>query len=188
MALTREQAHEKMLEWTGSPSLQKHMRAVEIVMRSAAHRYGDGAVDEERYAIAGLLHDADYEQWPEDHPQRIVAWLRGQGESEIAHAVSAHYTLWGVACESRLDKALLACDELTGFVMACCLVRPDGVGTLTPRSVKKRLRSNRFAAGVDRNEVRIGVEQLDVDLTDHIQFIIDALTPHAAELGIGPRS
>ena len=188
MALTRKLAVEKMHEWTDSPSLRKHMRAVELVMRAAAHRYGEGACDEERYAIAGLIHDADYERWPASHPGLIVAWLREQGEEDIAQAVSAHYTGWGVPCESMLDKALLACDELTGFVVACALVRPEGIETLTPKSVRKRLKSLRFAAGVDREEVRAGVEQLGVELNDHIQMIIDALRPYAEELGIGGRA
>ena len=156
-------------------------------MRQAAHRYGDGDVDEEAWGIAGMLHDADYEKWPEDHPQRIVAWLQDQGEATIAYAVSAHYTKWNVPYENPLDKALLACDELTGFVVACCLVRPDGVHSLTPKSVKKKLKDKAFAAKVERSEIRAGAELLGVDLSDHIQFIIDALKPHADELGIGPR-
>jgi predicted hydrolase (HD superfamily) len=156
-------------------------------MRAAAHRYGEGAADEERWGIAGMLHDADYDQWPEEHPQRIVAWLRDADEPEIAHAVSAHYTKWGVPYESALDKALLACDELTGFVGACCLVRPDGVHTLTPRSVKKKLKDKAFAAKVEREEVRAGAELLGVDLGEHVQFVIDALRPHADELQLNGR-
>src|SRR5690242_607717 len=110
-------------------------------MRRAAHRYGRGDADETPWAIAGLLHDADYERWPDDHPRRIVAWLRERGEEAIAHAVEAHAAMrTGVACESTLDRALLACDELTGFVVACALVRPDGLATLRPSSVKKKLK------------------------------------------------
>ena len=184
MALTRDQAWQQLCAWTETDSLRKHARAVEIVMRSAAHRYGDGAGDEERWGIAGMLHDADYEKWPEQHPQRIVAWLREQGEDAIAHAVSAHYTVWGVAYESQLDKALLACDELTGFIVACSLVRPEGVATLTPKSVRKKLKDKSFAAKVERHEVHTGAELLGVDLAEHIQFIIDALRPAAGELGI----
>jgi predicted hydrolase (HD superfamily) len=168
--------------------LRKHARAVEIVMRQAAHRYGGGAADEEKWAVAGLLHDADYEQWPEEHPNRTVAWLRERGEEEIAHAVSAHYTKWGVACETLLDKALLACDELTGFIIAACLVRPEGVATLKPKSVRKKLKDKAFAAKVDREEIAKGVELLGVDISEHIQFIVDALKPHAEELEIGPRA
>ncbi len=185
MALTRENAWALLCEWTPSEALRRHARSVEIVMRAAALRYGDGEADVERYGIAGMLHDADYDQWPEEHPKRIVAWLEENGEPEIAHAVSAHYTQWGVPYESTLDKALLACDELTGFIGACCLVRPEGVHTLAPKSVKKKLKDKGFAAKVDRHEVTTGAELLGVDLGEHIQFLIDALRPHADELGIG---
>jgi predicted hydrolase (HD superfamily) len=185
--LTREQAWEHLCDWTKTDSLRKHARAVEIVMRKAAYKYGDGEADEEQWGIAGLLHDADYEQWPEDHPNRTVAWLREQGEEAIAHAVSAHYTKWGVPYESQLDKALLACDELTGFIIAACLVRPEGVSTLAPKSVRKKLKDKAFAAKVDREEINKGVELLGVEMAEHIQFIVDALKPHADELGIGPR-
>jgi len=187
MALTREAAWAQLTAWTETDSLRKHARAVEVVMRAAALRYGDGPGDVERWGLAGLLHDADYERWPGEHPQRVVAWLEEQGEPELAHAVSAHYTKWGVPHESALDRALLACDELTGFVVACCLVRPDGVHTLMPKSVRKKLKDKAFAAKVDRGEVTAGAELLGVDLSAHIQFILDALTPHADELGIGPR-
>ena len=138
----------------------------------------------EAWGVAGMLHDADYEKWPEDHPRRSVAWLRERGEEEIAHAVSAHYTKWNVPYETALDKALLACDELTGFIIACCLVRPAGVATLKPKSVKKKLKDKAFAAKVERAEITAGVELLGADLTEHIKFIIDALKPHAEELGI----
>jgi len=182
--LTRDSAWEQLCAWTASDSLRKHARAVEVVMRGAAHRYGEGEADVETWGIAGILHDADYEQWPEEHPRRTVAWLRERGEESLAHAVSAHYTKWGVPYESAIDRALLACDELAGFVVACSLVRPEGVATLKPKSVKKKLKDKRFAAKVDREEVRAGAELLGVDLGEHIQFVIDALKPHAEELGI----
>jgi predicted hydrolase (HD superfamily) len=185
--LTREEAWRHLCEWTRTESLRKHARAVEIVMRRAAHKYGSGPADEESWGIAGMLHDADYEQWSGEHPNRIVAWLREHGEEEIAHAVSAHYTKWNVPHETPLDKALLACDELTGFVAAACLVRPDGVTTLAPKSVRKKLKDKAFAAKVDRAEITKGVELLGVDLSEHVQFVIDALKPHAEELGIGPK-
>ena len=185
--LTRELACQHLCDWTKTDSLRKHARAVEIVMQKAAHKYGDGEVDEEKWGVAGMLHDADYEQWPEEHPNRTVAWLREQGEEEIAHAVSAHYTKWGVPYETQLDKALLACDELTGFIIAACLVRPEGVTTLAPKSVRKKLKDKAFAAKVDREEINKGVELLGVEMAEHIQFIVDALKPHADELGIGPK-
>ena len=187
MALTRDEAWTHLCEWTKTDSLRKHARAVELVMRRGAHRYGTGSTDEEAWGIAGMLHDADYEQWPDDHPKRIVAWLRERGEERIAYAVSAHYTKWNVPYENALDRALLACDELTGFIVASCLVRPDGVRTLEPSSVRKKLKDKAFAAKVDREEVRAGAEILGVDLSEHVQFIIDALKPHAEELGITGR-
>ncbi len=190
MALTREEAWEKLCEWTHSEALRNHARSVELVMRAAAHRYGRGAEEEELWAVAGLLHDADYERWPEEHPARAVAWLRGRGEDALAHAVSAHYTHWGVPCESQLDRALLACDELAGFVGACSLVRPEGISTLSVKSVMKKLKDKRFAAKVDRGEVRAGAELLGVELREHVGFVIEALRPHGQELGLlgrGPR-
>jgi len=184
MGLSREEAWTLLCEWTPGQALRTHARAVEVVMRAAAHQYGGGAEDEEQWGIAGMLHDADYEQWPDEHPHRIVAWLRERGEEPVAHAISAHYTHWGVPYNSTLDKALLACDELTGFIGACCLIRPEGVSTLKPKSVLKKLKNKRFAASVERAEVHAGAELLGVELRDHIQFIIDALKPHARELGI----
>lgn len=186
--MTRAEAWDHLCAWTKSESLRKHARAVELVMRQAAHHYGAGMADEEKWGIAGMLHDADYDQWPEDHPKRIVDWLRNRGEEEIAYAISAHYTKWNVPYRSALDKALLACDELTGFVVAACLVRPEGVRTLEPSSIKKKLKDKAFAAKVDRSEISTGVEHLGADLTTHIQFVIEALRPHAVELGIEGRS
>jgi predicted hydrolase (HD superfamily) len=182
--LTRAEGWALLTEWTPSEALRKHARAVEVVMRAAAQRYGAGDEDVERWGIAGMLHD----QWPEEHPARIVAWLREHAEPELAHAISAHYTGWGVPYESTLDKALLACDELTGFVGACALVRPDGLASLAPKSVIKKLKDKGFAAKVERAEVHSGVELLGVELSEHIAFVIDALRPHAAELGLAGRS
>ena len=187
MKLTREEAWQHLCAWTESESLRKHALAVEIVMRKAAYCYGGGAPDEEIWGIAGMLHDADYEQWPADHPRRIAAWLQDRGEQEIAHAISAHFTKWNVPYQSPLDKSLLACDELTGFVVASCLVRPDGVSTLTAQSVRKKLKDKAFAAKVDRNEIIAGAELLGIDLVEHIQFVIDCLKPHAESLGIQGR-
>jgi len=184
VSLTREQAVEQLHAWTETDSLRKHARAVEIAMREAAGRYGGEDADAERWAIAGLVHDADYEQWPEEHPQRIVDWLREQGEEEIAYAVSFHQTKWGLEPKTQMDRALLACDELAGLIIACCLVRPDGVTSLAPKSVKKKIKDKAFAAKVDRDVIRNGVELLGVELGEHVQFMIDALRPHAEELGI----
>ncbi|MCZ6875648.1 MAG: metal-dependent phosphohydrolase [bacterium] len=186
--LRRQEAWNLLCEWTQTNSLRKHARAVEIVMRQAAYTYGAGDADVEKWGITGMLHDADYEQWPEDHPQRTLHWLQERGEADMAHAISAHYTKWGVPYETALDKALLACDELTGFIIAACLVRPQGVTTLTSKSVRKKLKDKAFAAKVERDEIHQGVDLLGVDLSEHIQFIIGALKPHAEELGIGPRA
>ena len=181
MTITRDQALKQLRAWTTNPSLLTHARSVEIVLRAAAAKYGG---DPELWAVAGLLHDADYDQWPEEHPKRIVDWLREQGEEEIAYAVSFHQTKWNLPPKSQMDKALLACDELTGFVIACCLVRPEGIATLEPKSVKKKLKDKAFAAKVDREIIRSSVAILGVDFDEHVQFVIEALKPHAEELGI----
>jgi predicted hydrolase (HD superfamily) len=183
MPINHEQALAQLRLWTKTDSLLKHARAVEIVMRAAAGKYADRA-DAEIWGVVGLLHDADYEQWPGEHPQRIVDWLHEQGEAEIAYAVACHQTRWELPPKSQLDKALLACDELAGFVIACCLVRPDGIATLEPKSVKKKLKDKAFAAKVDREIIRSSVDLLGVDFDEHIRFVIDALKPHAEELGI----
>jgi predicted hydrolase (HD superfamily) len=185
MSLSRQQALDQLQAWTKTPSLLTHARSVEIAMRAAASKYGG---DPEHWAVAGLLHDADYEQWPEEHPRRIVDWLREQGEEETAYAVSFHQTAWGLPPKTQLDKCLLACDELTGFVIACCLVRPDGIASLEAKSVKKKLKDKAFAAKVDREIIRGSVELLGIDMDAHIQFVIDALKPHAAELGIAGKT
>jgi predicted hydrolase (HD superfamily) len=181
MSLTRQQALDRLHAWTTNPSLLGHARSVEIVMRAAAAKHGG---DPEIWAITGLLHDADYDQWPEDHPRRIVDWVREQGEEEIAYAISFHQTAWGLPPKTMMDKCLLACDELAGFVIACSLVRPEGIATLEPKSVKKKLKDKAFAAKVDREIIRSSLELLGVDMDNHIQFVIDALKPHAEELGI----
>ena len=184
MNLTRDEAWKQLCEWTETDSLRKHARSVEVVMRAAAERYGAGADDIESWGIAGMLHDADYEKWPADHPNLIVEWLRERNEEPIAYAISAHYTQWGVEYRELLEKALLACDELTGFIMACCLMRPDGVTTISVKSVRKKLKDKKFAAGVDRFEVQEGARQLGIELADHVQFVIDALRPFGEELEI----
>jgi predicted hydrolase (HD superfamily) len=179
--ITRLQAREILTELTKSQSLLRHMRTLELVMEAYAEKMGE---NKEEWAIAGLLHDADYEAFPEKHPNVIVEKLRGMGEEKIAHAISAHYTKWNVPYTNTLDKALLASDELTGFIVACCQVRPDGVSTLEPKSVVKRLKDKGFAAKVDREEVYKGAELFGVDLNEHIAFIIDVLRKNKTELGI----
>lgn len=179
--MNRAEAKEILFSMTEGSSLLRHARTVELVMEAYAEKFGE---DPEEWAITGMLHDADYEKYPEDHPNRIVNLLREKGEEKIAHAISAHYTKWGVSYDNTLDKALLACDELTGFVVACCQVRPDGIETLTAKSVKKKLKQKSFAAKVEREEITAGVEMLGVDPTEHINFIIDVLRVNKEELEI----
>ena len=183
--LSRVEAWTLLCDWTPSPKLRVHARAVELVMRDLAAKLGE---DEDRFGLAGLLHDADYDQWPEEHPGRIVAWLRQRGEEALAHAISAHYTQWGVPYESLLDKALLASDEITGFCMACALVRPTRTEGLEPRSVKKKLKDKAFAAGVDRHEVAEGFRLLSAAAggtdEEHLTRILAVLHEHREELGL----
>lgn len=179
--MNRLDARELLHSMTQSASLLRHMRTIELVMEAYAEKLGE---DKEQWAIAGMLHDADYEAWPDQHPAIIVEKLRTAGEAAIAHAISAHYTKWNVPYNSMLDKALLACDELTGFIVACAQVRPEGISTLETKSVVKKLKDKSFAAKVERDEVYKGVEHLGVDLNEHIAFIIDVLKKNKEELGI----
>lgn len=183
--LTREEAWKLLCTWTPSERLRIHARAVELVLRDLAEQHGQ---DVEAFGLAGLLHDADYDQWPETHPQRIVAHLRDLGEGTVAHAISAHYTRWGVPYETLLDKALLASDEITGFVIACALVRPQRLEGLEPKSVLKKLKTPAFAAGVDRAEVAEGFRMLEEALgltaEAHLARIIAVLHRHREELGL----
>ncbi len=183
--LLRDDAWQLLCDWTPSAKLRIHARAVELVLRDLAAKLG---ADPERFGLAGLLHDADYDSWPGDHPQRIVAWLRERGEEDLAHAISAHYTRWGVSYDNLLDKALLASDEITGFVMACALVRPGRTEGLEPKSVRKKLKDKAFAAGVDRFEVAEGLRML-MEATggsedEHLARIIAVLHEHRLELGL----
>lgn len=179
--MTRPEAREILAALTKSQSLLRHMRTVELVMEAYALKLGENP---EEWAVAGLLHDADYEAYPEQHPNIIVKKLNDMGETKIAHAISAHYTKWNVPYETTLDKALLATDELTGFIVACCQVRPDGITSLESKSVIKKLKDKGFAAKVDREEVYKGAELFGVELKDHIEFIIDVLRKNKEELGI----
>jgi predicted hydrolase (HD superfamily) len=175
------QAREILNELTKNASLLRHMRTIELVMAAYAEKFGE---NKEEWAVTGLLHDADYEAYPDEHPAIIVKRLREMGEDKIAHAISAHYTKWNVPYNSTLDKALLATDELTGFIVACAQVRPEGIASLEPKSVIKKLKDKSFAAKVERDEVYKGAELLGVALPDHISFIIDVLKRHKEELGI----
>jgi predicted hydrolase (HD superfamily) len=179
--MSREEAQVLLKSMTKSVSLLRHMRTIELVMEAYAEKFQQ---DKEKWSIAGLLHDADYEAFPEKHPQIIVEKLKTLGETEVAHAISAHYTKWNVPYETALDKALLACDELTGFIVACAQVRPDGIAGLEAKSVIKKLKDKGFAAKVERDEVYKGIELFGVELTNHITFIIDVLRKNKLELQI----
>ena len=179
--ISRTDAKQLLASMTKSASLLRHMRTLELVMEAYAEKLGE---DQDEWAVTGLLHDADYEPFPEKHPQVIVARLRELGDEKIAHAISAHYTKWGVSYVTTLDKGLLACDELTGFIVACAKVRPEGIATLEAKSVIKKLKDKGFAAKVDREEVYKGVELFGVELAAHIDFIIEVLKKNKEELGI----
>jgi predicted hydrolase (HD superfamily) len=179
--MTREEAREILASMTQSASLIRHMRTIELVMEAYAEKLGE---DKNKWAIAGLLHDADYEAHPDQHPNVIVEKLKGMNEPDIAHAISAHYTKWNVPYDTALDKFLLASDELTGFIVACAQVRPEGIATLEPKSVIKKLKDKGFAAKVERDEVYKGVEMIGIPLDQHISFIIDVLKTRKEELGI----
>lgn len=179
--MKKEEARAILEELTKGESLLRHARSVELVMEACASKFDEDPVE---WGNTGLLHDADYEAFPEQHPDIIVKKLRDMGEEKMAHAISAHYTKWNVPYTNNLDKALLACDELTGFVIACCHVRPEGIDTLTSKSVIKKLKQKSFAAKVERDEVYKGAELLGFDLKEHIDFIIEVLKEHKEELGI----
>jgi predicted hydrolase (HD superfamily) len=179
--MQRSEAKTLLESMTQSASLRRHMRTVELVMEAYAEKLGE---NKDEWAVAGLLHDADYEVYPDKHPAIIIEKLRSLGEEKIAHAISAHYTHWNVPYNSLLDKALLACDELTGFIVACCQVRPDGITSLETKSVLKKLKDKGFAAKVDRDEVYKGAALFGVDLDQHIGFLIETLKKHREELGI----
>lgn len=170
--MTRTEARMLLYEMTETDSLRLHAETVACVMEAYAEFYNE---EQEKWFVTGLLHDADYEKHPDEHPNLIVSRLRDEGEEEIAYAISAHYTKWGNPAESRLDKALLACDELTGFVIACARVRPEGLHGLKAKSVRKKLKQKSFAAKVDRDEIQTGIDLLGRDTGEHIDFIIAAL-------------
>ena len=157
-------------------SLIIHSYSVALVMEYYGKKLNE---NEEIYYITGLLHDADYEKYPNDHPNIIVNKLKEINEQEIAYAISCHYSKWGIETKSKLDKYLLACDELTGFIVACTKVRPNGISDLKPKSVKKSLKKKSFAASVDRNEIMKGIDLIDYDLDDHISNIINVLKINA---------
>jgi putative nucleotidyltransferase with HDIG domain len=184
MEVTRERAWDTLTRYTKSEALLRHALAVEAAVRAYARKMGG---NEEFWGATALLHDFDYEIHPtlDKHPQDGAAILREEGYSEeLIESVLSHAEHLGRPRDTDLKKALFACDELAGFIHACGLVRPDGIETLTPKSVKKKLKQPSFAAGVHRDEVYAGAELLGVDFDEHIQTVIDAMKPIAAELGL----
>jgi putative nucleotidyltransferase with HDIG domain len=181
--LSRPEAWSLFCEWTESPSLRKHVLAVEAAMRAYARRFGE---DEELWGITGLVHDLDYERYPDletGHPRMALAELEERGyPPELVRAVASHADFLGVSRETPMEKTLYAVDELTGFIMACAYVRPTGIHGLTPKSVKKKMKTPAFAAAVNRDELREGAEALGVDFDEHLGFVIAALEERADEL------
>ena len=186
--MNRADAYELMCEYTESDSLRKHMLAVEAAVRAYARQFDE---DEEKWGIVGLLHDFDYERWPDppDHPLKGAAILAERGYPEdVVYAIKSHADyLPDCPRLSKLDKTLYACDELAGFVTASALVRPDRLTGLTAKSVRKKMKQKSFAAAVRREDIICGAEDLGVDLNEHIQFVIDAMQGIATQLGFDSR-
>jgi putative nucleotidyltransferase with HDIG domain len=181
---TRERAWETLSRYTKSEALLRHALAVEAAVGAYARRFGE---DEELWRVTALLHDFDYEIHPtlEKHPQDGAPILREEGyPEEVVEGVLSHASHLDVPRDTPLKKTLFACDELSGFIHACGLVRPDGIETLAPKSVRKKLKQPSFAAGVNRDDVYQGAEELGVDLDEHIAFVVEALRPIAGELGL----
>jgi putative nucleotidyltransferase with HDIG domain len=182
---SREQAWSLLTEWVESPSLRRHCRCVEIAMRAYAEHFGE---DAELWGVTGLLHDADYERHPDmdaddGHPRTLMAELERRGEDPVVvRAIASHADFLGVTRDSPMEKTLFAVDELSGFIVACAAVRPEGIVGLTPKSVKKKLKQPSFAAAVNRDDVRHGADELGIEFDEHVRFVIAALEPHADEL------
>jgi predicted hydrolase (HD superfamily) len=181
----REEALELLHEYTKSDSLRRHALGIEQAMRKMAEKYNG---DPDEWGLTGLLHDFDYEMFPteKEHPYKGNAILKEKGYPEsICNAIMGHAAYTGVPRETDMAKALFAVDELTGFIFAVTYVRPSkSILEVKPKSVKKKLKQRSFAASVNRNDIFQGIEELDVDLTEHIQFVIDALKEKAEELGL----
>jgi putative nucleotidyltransferase with HDIG domain len=181
---TREQAWETLTRYTKSEALLRHALAVEASTASYARRFGE---DEELWRVTALLHDFDYEIHPtlDEHPQDGAPILRELGyPEEVIEAVLSHAEHLHIPRDTPLKRTLFACDELSGFVHACGLVRPTGIDGLEPKSVRKKLKQPSFAAGVHRDEVYAGAELMGLELDEHITNVVEALQPIAAELGL----
>jgi predicted hydrolase (HD superfamily) len=184
--MTREAAWELLIEHTQSESLRKHALAVEACMRAYARKFGE---DEERWGLTGLIHDFDYEKYPDapDHPLKGHEILKEKGWPEdVRVAILGHADYTGVPRESLMAKVLFACDELAGFITACALVRPERIRSLEAKSVRKRMKDKAFARSVSREDITRGAEELGMPLDEHIAFCIEAMRGIAAELGLEP--
>ena len=188
---TRDDAWDLVCEWVSADSLRKHLLGVEAAMRAYARHFGE---DEELWGVTGLVHDLDYERFPDlddaenGHPRsalRLFAEL--DWPPELIDAVAGHATFLGVPRQTLMAKSLFAVDELSGFIAACALVRPTGIEGLAPKSVRKKLKQPSFAAGVNRDEVRQGAAELGVEFDEHVAFVIAAMAERADELGLAPR-
>lgn len=189
--ISRDEAWSLLAEWVNSESLRRHCLAVEAAMVAYAERDGH---DAELWGVTGLLHDADYERFPdmddtaEGHPRTIMAELeRRDAPPEMVRAIAGHADFMGVQPQSPMERTLVAVDELCGFLIACAYVRPEGIHGLTPKSVKKKLKAPSFAAAVSRGDVRGGAEKLGLDFDEHVAFVIAALETCADELGLHGR-
>lgn len=186
----RNDAWELLCEYTKGESLRKHALAVEAAMRACAKRYGVAGEDdnEDEWGLVGLLHDFDYEMFPsaEQHPFTGANILCGRGYSErFIRAIMGHATYTGVPRDTAMARALFATDELCGFLVACALVRPTkSLDDLEVTSVKKRLKDKAFARSVNRDDIRQGIEELGVDLEEHVRFVIEALRPIQHQIGL----
>jgi putative nucleotidyltransferase with HDIG domain len=187
LARDRERAWALFREWTESESLRKHVLAVEAAMRAYARRFGE---DEEAWAVVGILHDLDYERYPTmdgtGHPFKAVDYLRSAGYPEVVtRAILSHADYSGVTRESRMEHALFAVDELTGFISAVALVRPSKrVADVDAKSVRKKMKDKAFARAVNRDDLPQGAEELGLDFDEHIAFTVEALVAQADRLGL----
>jgi putative nucleotidyltransferase with HDIG domain len=184
MPMDRQAAWNLLCEYTKNENLRKHALAVEACLRAYARKFGE---EEEKWAVVGLIHDFDYELYPNapDHPLKGSEILKEKGVSEeIRRAILGHADYTGVARDTSLAKALYACDELAGFVTACALVRPDRIATLEAKSVRKRMKDKAFARAVSRDDITKGAEELGLPLDEHITFCIAAMRGIANELGL----
>jgi len=184
--MTRDEAWNLLCEYTQSENLRRHALAVEACMRYYAQLFGE---DEELWGVVGLLHDFDYERYPslEEHPFRGMEILRVRGAPEvIIRAVGAHANHTGIPRESLLERAIFACDEISGFVIAVALVKGRTLSAVSPESVRKRMKEKGFARGVNRDDLLQGAEELGIPFDEHVEHVVRALQGIADQLGLSP--